>query len=414
MAGDVAADIAVVAGALRDADAAYLVERLEAAAACIRRTSRACWSAWTPRWPAGPWPITASSSGPPTLPPELVFKGGDSVPTRKATEAWFAWAMKHTAFFYIGAGDLMKSILTGKAENVYGIINPGNTLGRGIRFGIAEQNMAMMSCAMAQDTLPGGFRPMTRLCDLRRVHLHDGQLGAHDAHQQRRQPRVAGLLHHAGGARRAGDGRGRAHPPRPVLDVALHRVSGNQGLQAAGCQRGHRDAVPRGAPRRAGGVLGHPSRDLRAARAAMAFRRPGKPSTEPTFTRPFRGNGKPKKVLAVSGGQVMANLLKTLPEIEEKHDVKIVAVTSPQLYEELRRTDPAKAQEILSDEDRQYVMALHNGWPGFLYPFLLPPDYTNRIFGMDHFSRSGKPNEIYLNAGLDPAGLREKILSGSK
>ena len=98
---------------------------------------------------------------PAELPPELVFTGGDSVATRKATEAWFAWAMKQTAFFYIGAGDLMKSILTGKAENVYGVIKPDNVLGRGIRFGIAEQNMAMMSCAMSQDTLPGGFRPMT-------------------------------------------------------------------------------------------------------------------------------------------------------------------------------------------------------------------------------------------------------------
>ena len=36
--------------------------------------------------------------------------------------------------------------------------------------------------------------------------------------------------------------------------------------------------------------------------------------------KPFRENGKPKKVLAISGGQVM-------------HNVKIVAVTSPQLYE---------------------------------------------------------------------------------
>ena len=52
---------------------------------------------------------------------------GDSVPTRKATEAWFAWAMQHTAFFYVGAGDLMKSILTGKAENVYGIVRPPTT-----------------------------------------------------------------------------------------------------------------------------------------------------------------------------------------------------------------------------------------------------------------------------------------------
>ena len=82
---------------------------------------------------------------PAELPAELVFAEGEVVATRKASEAWFAWAMKNSAFFYIGAGDLMKSILTGKAENVYGILSRTNQLGRGIRFGIAEQNMAMMS-----------------------------------------------------------------------------------------------------------------------------------------------------------------------------------------------------------------------------------------------------------------------------
>ena len=72
----------------------------------------------------------------------------------------------------------------------------------------------------------------------------------------------------------------------------------------------------------------------------------------------------------------MANVLDILPELEERSDVKIVAVTSPQLFEELRRTDPAKASEIFPDEERQYAITLHNGWRGFLYPFLLPGDYT--------------------------------------
>jgi transketolase len=65
------------------------------------------------------------------------------------------------AFFYAGTGDLSKSILTDKAENVYGIISKKNPYGRGIRFGIAEQNMAMSSCAMTQDVLPGGFQPVS-------------------------------------------------------------------------------------------------------------------------------------------------------------------------------------------------------------------------------------------------------------
>src|ERR1019366_2557033 len=125
--------------------------------------------------------------------------------------------------------------------------------------------------------------------------------------------------------------------------------------------------------------------------------------------KPFRASGKPKLVLAVCGGQVMANLLEILPELEELHDVKIIAVTSPQLFEELRKTDPQKADAILSADERPHVVALHNGWRGFLYPFLLPADHAERSFGMDDFLRSGSPKEIYRAAGFDPDGLREKF-----
>jgi len=124
----------------------------------------------------------------------------------------------------------------------------------------------------------------------------------------------------------------------------------------------------------------------------------------------FRENGKPKRTLVICGGQVMANVLAILPELEEGSDVKLVAVTSPQLFEELRQRDPGQAEAVFSDEDRGRVVALHNGWRGFLYPFLLPADYTGRVFGMDRFSRSGKPDEIYKAAGFDPAGLRAKLL----
>ena len=56
------------------------------------------------------------------------------------------------------------------------------------------------------------------------------------------------------------------------------------------------------------------------------------------------------------------------------------------------------------------MTTLHNGWAGFLYPFLLPADYSGRDIGMDRFSRSGKPDEIYRNAGFDPEGLRKRLL----
>ena len=84
---------------------------------------------------------------------------------------------------------------------------------------------------------------------------------------------------------------------------------------------------------------------------------------------------------------------------------------SPQLYEELCQQNPAKAHEILSDGERRYVVTLHNGWRGFLHPFLLPADYAQRVFGIDEFSRSGRPSEIYADAGFDPAGLRRNSSS---
>jgi hypothetical protein len=70
-----------------------------------------------------------------------------------------------------------------------------------------------------------------------------------------------------------------------------------------------------------------------------------------------------------------------------------------------RRTDT----HILSADERQYVVAPHNGWRGFLYPFLLPADHAERVFGMDEFLRSGSPKEIYQAAGFDTAGLHERF-----
>jgi transketolase len=127
--------------------------------------------------------------------------------------------------------------------------------------------------------------------------------------------------------------------------------------------------------------------------------------------KPYSGNGKRKLAIAVCGGQVLANVLAAVPEFERDADIKIVAVTSPELFEELRANDPAKADAVLSDEERRDVIAFHNGWKGFLYPFLLSSDYDRRCFGIDRFQRSGRPGEIYAAAGFDAKGIQEKIAS---
>jgi transketolase len=303
----------------------------------------------------------------------------------------------------------MKSILTGKAENIHGVITSKNPFGRGLRFGIAEQNMAMLSTAMAQDTLPGGFRPMTAFASygvftcmmansIRMTLINNDVnpasraffivLAAHDGPETGEDgPTHHGLFWMSLFTAYPGIKVYKPLDANEAVEMLFHAASRGEPVVFS--------AVRPGTPvlKRGDGVP--PARA--AVDGAYVF-------------RAFRGNNKPKKVLAISGGQVMANTLQILPELEERYDVKIVAVTSPQLYEELRRTDPAKAQSVLADDERQYVTTLHNGWPGFLYPFLLPGDYAARVHGMDRFSRSGKPDEIYKDAGFDLAGLRKRLL----
>jgi len=406
--GDVAADLHTVIASLSPADRDYLAARLAAAAARIapeQELTRRMQVALRGR----PIADYTRLERPDVLPPELVFREGDAVPTRKATEAWFTWAMQRTAFFYLGAGDLMKSILTGKAENVYGIVTAANPLGRGIRFGIAEQNMAMMSAAIAQDTLPGGFRPMTAFATYgvftpmmanavrmtlinNAVNPHASSffimLAAHDGPETGEDgPTHHGLFWMS------------LFTAYPGIKV-YKPLDANEAIEMLFYAAHRGEPVVFSAVRPATPVLkrgdGVPPA-IEAVNGAYVF-------------RAFRKNGKPKLVLAISGGQVMANVLQILPEIEERADVKIVAVTSPQLYEELRRHNPKKAHEILSDDERRYVVTLHNGWRGFLHPFLLPENYERRVFGIDEFSRSGRPSEIYEDAGFDPAGLRRKLV----
>ncbi len=408
VAGDPDSDISLVTAALGPPECDYLASRLDAAAALIPDEIDLV-SRMRIALAGRPMADYRGFTRPEILPPELVFREGDSVPTRKATEAWFAWAMKNSAFFYVGAGDLMKSILTGKAENVYGVMTPRNPLGRGIRFGIAEQNMAMMSCAIAQDVLPGGFRPFSAfatygvftcmMANSVRMTLINNEvnpdaraffimLAAHDGPETGEDgPTHHGLFWMS------------LFTAYPGIKV-YKPLDANEAIEMLflAARRGEPvvfSVVRPGVPvlQRGNGVP--PARE--AVNGAYVF-------------KPFRQDGKPRKVLVISGGQVLANIIEILPEIEERLDVKIIAVTSPQLYEEFRRDDPAKAREILADDERQYVVALHNGWPGFLYPFLLPADFETRVFGIDRFSRSGKPGEIYRATGFDPAGLQKKIL----
>lgn len=346
---------------------------------------------------------------PEVLPPELTFPEGEAVPTRKATEAWFKWLMGQTAFFYLGAGDLMKSILTGAAENVYGIMTPQNPLGRGFRFGIAEQNMAMLSTALTQDILPGGFQAVSVFASygvftsimanpVRMALINNDvnpkargffiMLAAHDGPETGEDgPTHQGLFWMALFNAYPGIKVYKPLDANETIEMLFYALEKGEPIALSVM----RPATP--VFKRDGEVP--PARE--AINGAYVF-------------RPFRENGRPKLVLAVSGGQTLSNLLEILPDLEKEKDIKILAVTSPELFEELKERDPAKAQAIFSEADRAITVTLHNGWPGFLYPFLLPADYPSRAIGVKKFLKSGPPSEVYEVADLHPEGLRKKIL----
>jgi transketolase len=400
-------NIAAVLTALGAEDVEYFFQRLELARSLVPDEPGLV-EVLRAALPDRPLADYSAIARPEVLPPELVFQEGDRVPTRRASEAWFAWAMRRCGFFWVGAGDLAKSILTGKAEEVYGLLSRDNPLGRGVRFGIAEQNMAMMCVTMAGDTLPGGFRPMTAfasygvfsvmMANAVRMGLISGEvnprsrgffilLAAHDGPETGEDgPTHHGLFWMSLYSAYPGIKVYKPLDANEAVEMLFHAVSRRQPVALSVV----RPPVP--VFKRGDGVP--PARE--AVNGAYVF-------------KPYADNGKRQLAVVVCGGQVMANVLAALEELERDADIKVVAVTSPELFEELRREDPRQAEAVLSDDERRRALAFHSGWKGFLYPFLLPADHDERVFGIDRFMRSGRPGEIYAAAGFDPAGIREKI-----
>jgi len=412
--GEQIKDIETVLSNLKQEDVDYFIERLEIGAKKIKPENELL-EKMKKALAGRPIADYKSIKRPDVLPAELVFEQGKPIATRKATEAFFKWLMGKTAFFYLGAGDLMKSILTGAAENIYGVINSKNPLGRGIRFGIAEQNMAMMSTALTQDILPGGFQAMSVFASygvftsimsnaVRMALITNAtnslckgffiMLAAHDGPETGED----GATHHGlfwMSLFTAYPGI-KVYKPldaNETIEMLFYALEKGEPV-AFSIMRPNTPVFKRG-PSTGSGFSIPPARE--AINGAYIFKQ-------------FSENGKRKVVLAISGGQVLANVLEILPELEQSLDIKIVAVTSPELFEELRQNNPQKANAIFSDEDRQRVITIHNGWPGFMHPFALPADYEKKVIGIKKFLKSGPPAEVYKVAEFDPQGLKNKIL----
>ena len=349
---------------------------------------------------------------PENLPEELKFAPGDKKATRKAAAAWFKWIMKETPFLYAGSGDLAGSIKTSDAEDVYGVITRDNPFGRGIRFGIAEQNMAMMSTALTQDRLPGNFQPISTfgtyavftsmVCDAVRLSLIGNHL----------KPDTAGffvMLAAHDGPETGEDGPTHQGLYWMSMYTAYPGIKVYKPMDAAETIEMLFYALEKGEP------------------IALSLMRPDtevldrKWGSNPRdaingayIYKNYEDNGKVKKCLVISGAQTLLNTLEILDSIEKDFDVKIVNVTSPQLFEELEKEDSKKAEEIYSVEDRKVATMIHNGWKGFLYPFLLPENHIDKTIAIDTYLKSGKAPAVYELAGMSPEGIKKQVLKSFK
>ncbi len=424
--GDTMKDIDVVTSQIKKEDEDYLLARLEVCRKKIKPEKELSEKIAT-ALKGRPMIDYRKIKRPDVLPPELVFsaesgsasggKEGNKVATRKATEAFFKWLMAQTAFFYLGAGDLMKSILTGQAEDVYGVMTKDNPFGRGIRFGIAEQNMAMMSSTMTQDILPGGFQAMSAFASY-------GVFTSIMANSVRMalinnavNPRAKGffiMLAGHDGPETGEDGPTHHGLFWMSLFNAYPGIKVYKPLDANETIEMLFYAMEKGEPVALSVMRPDTPVFKRGTEACYGQNVPlAKEAINGAYVfKPFKENGNKKLVLAICGGQVMVNVLEILAELETQNfDIKIIAVTSPELYEELKENNPVKANEILSDEERKYVITLHNGWPGFMHPFIATGDYQKRLIGIKNFLKAGPPAEVYQYAGFDPQSLKEKILS---
>ena len=347
---------------------------------------------------------------PKKLPPELVFKAGEKVATREALQAWLKWFTEESAFVYSGSGDLARSTFTNAAEKVQGIFSKENPLGRGIKFGIAEQNMAMMSIAISQDILPGGFQAVSAFgtfAVFTAMLSHAVRLGLYNNQVKSENPGFFILIASHDGPETGEDGPTHQGLYWMSIFQAYPGIKVYKPTDANETIEMLFYALEQGEP------------------IALATTRVGVPVMERGGERPpalaanngayiyknYSGQGKKKLAVVVSGGLVLRNLLTVVPELERAgRDLKIVVATSPELFDEFRKTNPAEAEEIFSEFDRAQAVILHNGWKGFLASFLLPKDAGHRSIGVDTYLKSGNAEEVYGLTELTPEKLAERLL----
>jgi transketolase len=119
-----------------------------------------------------------------------------------------------------------------------------------------------------------------------------------------------------------------------------------------------------------------------------------------------------KLCLVVSGSIMLENTEKIISELEARDlSVKIVAVTSAQLFAKYKITNPDEAKIIFSDEDARIAVTVHAGSKMYLHDFLSGENIERRSIALDSYYPSGRVGEVYEVAGMDVGGLLQKVVN---
>lgn len=115
--------------------------------------------------------------------------------------------------------------------------------------------------------------------------------------------------------------------------------------------------------------------------------------------------------VAVSGAIVLNNLLQVLPELENENlDIKVVVVTSPELFADFKKKNKKKAESIFNSADRKVCVTLHAGWKGFLRDFIDNDYFDERSIGLETYLESGNVDEVYEMAKLTSEDIKRRLL----
>ncbi|MDO9509909.1 MAG: 1-deoxy-D-xylulose-5-phosphate synthase N-terminal domain-containing protein [Candidatus Magasanikbacteria bacterium] len=403
---NVFSNIEKILGELNEEDEKYILKVLDMGAKKIEVESKLL-EIMKKKMPERPMISAMHLKRPKKLPPELVFKKGDQISTRQVFGIWLKWLMQNSGFVYAGAGDLSNSVMTAEAEKIYGLINKNNQFGRGIRFGIAENNMVMMMAGLSCDILPGGFRPVSVF----------GTYGVF-LNMATNSIRLATINNHV-------------HPEMAGFFIAVSSHDGPDTGEDGPTHQGLNNlSVFKTMP----GIKVYKPNDANET-IAMLFHalEIGEPIVlslaRPSFLvnekislkldkvnfgayiyKDFEAESDKKIILAVSGMRNIMSIEEIVPKLKKDgYAVKIVAVTSPELFIETEQKNPEIAEKIISSEEKDLVITINNGYSEFLSDFAAGENLHERMIGIDNYLKSGTPEEVYDYAELSPNKLYKRI-----